>query len=466
MFADQNWGNSPVSSMATSTQTGSSWDGQNAVSRSTGSHRRQPLRILFVHHDAATVERCLHELNSVEFIVKPDVALNAEELAKRMNSQHYDLVVADCPSNDRQGTSTMDVLRQTNKGTPLIFVTDTLQRETVTELAKNGASDCIEMDRIARLPMAVRRTLDEKNLREERDRAEKKLRHSKAHYRALVEHSAYGMCRCNEDGRFLEVNQALVKILGYTSRQELMAANLATDTSLNPTEWAQLLERSRQTGRADPVETDWKRKDGTTVKVRLSGRKVRGEKHALDGYGIIVEDVSDQRALEDHLRKQAASDALTGLANYRQLVDVLDREITRSKRTGREFALIFLDLDGLKKINDLYGHQTGSRALCRLANVLRLCCRSLDTAARYGGDEFALVLPETGAGAAALVARRICELFANDGEEPGLTVSVGVASYPKDAETIGPLLYAADRALYLMKSERRESFSQALNPEI
>jgi diguanylate cyclase (GGDEF)-like protein/PAS domain S-box-containing protein len=408
----------------------------------------------------------LHELNSVEFIVKPDVALNAEELAKRMNSQHYDLVVADCPSNDRQGTSTMDVLRQTNKGTPLIFVTDTLQRETVTELAKNGASDCIEMDRIARLPMAVRRTLDEKNLREERDRAEKKLRHSKAHYRALVEHSAYGMCRCNEDGRFLEVNQALVKILGYTSRQELMAANLATDTSLNPTEWAQLLERSRQTGRADPVETDWKRKDGTTVKVRLSGRKVRGEKHALDGYGIIVEDVSDQRALEDHLRKQAASDALTGLANYRQLVDVLDREITRSKRTGREFALIFLDLDGLKKINDLYGHQTGSRALCRLANVLRLCCRSLDTAARYGGDEFALVLPETGAGAAALVARRICELFANDGEEPGLTVSVGVASYPKDAETIGPLLYAADRALYLMKSERRESFSQALNPEI
>jgi diguanylate cyclase (GGDEF)-like protein/PAS domain S-box-containing protein len=360
----------------------------------------------------------------------------------------------------------MDFLRQTGKGTPLIFVTDTLHRETVMDLAKNGASDCIEMDRIARLPMAVRRTLDERNLREERDRAEKKLRHSKAHYRALVEHSAYGMCRCNENGRFLEVNQALVKILGYTSRQDLLAANLANDITLNPTEWAQLLERSRQTGRADPVETDWKRKDGSIVKVRLSGRKVRSEKHALDGYGIIVEDVSDQRALEDHLRKQAASDSLTGLANYRQLVDVLDSEIARSKRTGREFSLLFLDLDGLKKINDRYGHQTGSRALCRLANVLRLCCRSLDTAARYGGDEFALVLPETGAGAATLVARRICEIFATDSEEPSLTVSVGVASYPKDAETIGPLLYAADRALYSMKSERREPFSQSLSPEI
>jgi diguanylate cyclase (GGDEF)-like protein/PAS domain S-box-containing protein len=396
----------------------------------------------------------------VEFIVKPDVAVNAEELAERVNSQRYDLVVADCPSTGQQGTSTMDVLRQTSTGTPLIFVTDTLQRETVMELAKNGASDCIEMDRIARLPMAVRRTLDERNLREERDRAEKRLRHSKAHYRALVEHSAYGMCRCSKNGRFLDVNQALVKILGYASRQELLAAKLANDVILDPTKWAQLLERSAQTGRADPVETDWKRKDGSIVKVRLSGHKVRGEKHALDACGIIVEDVTDQRALEDHLRKQAASDALTGLANYRQLVDVLDSEITRSKRTGREFALLFLDLDGLKKINDRYGHQTGSRALCRLANVLRLCCRSLDTAARYGGDEFALVLPETGPGAATLVARRICELFANDGEEPNLTVSVGVASYPKDAETIGPLLYAADRALYSMKSERRGSFSQ------
>jgi diguanylate cyclase (GGDEF)-like protein/PAS domain S-box-containing protein len=453
------------SSMATSTQHGFSRDQHSSAVRITANSRRQPLRILFVHDDAAIVERCLHELNSVQFIVNADVALNAEELAKRMGSQSYDLVVAQCPKVGPQGMQTMELLRQTNNGTPLIFVTDTLQRENVMESAKNGAWDCIEMDRIARLPMAVRRTLDEKNLRDERDRAEKELRHSKAHYRALVENSAYGMCRCSKNGKFLEVNQVLVKILGYTSREELLSVNLASDIILDPTKWTQLLERSPEIGRAEPVETDWKRKDGTTLRVRLSGRKVRGEKHALDGYGIIVEDVTGQRALEDQLRKQAASDALTGLANYRRLVEVLDSEITRSKRTGREFTLLFLDLDGLKKINDHYGHQTGSRALCRLANVLRLCCRSIDTAARYGGDEFALVLPETAAGPATLVARRICELFANDGEEPKLTVSVGVASYPQDAETIGPLLYAADVALYSKKSQTKESPSQKIDAE-
>jgi len=113
-----------------------------------------------------------------------------------------------------------------------------------------------------------------------------------------------------------------------------------------------------------------------------------------------------------------------------------------------------LDLDGLKEINDRFGHPGGNRALCRLARVLADCCRSVDTAARQGGDEFALVLPETGSSAATLVARRICELLAKDTEEPNLSVSVGVASYPNDADGIGTLLYAADRALYAMKDKR------------
>ena len=446
--------------MATSAHTGTSGGQQGAAARCKSGRQRLPMRILFVHTDLTAVERCLHELHSVRFIVNSDVAQNVEELATRMDSQQYDLIVAERPGADRQGNQTTEFLRQAKQGTPLIFVTDTLRKESATEFAQDGVHDCIEMDRIARLPMAVRRVLDERNLRKERDQAEKELRHSKAHYRALVENSAYGMCRCSKDGSFLDVNQVLVTMLGYKSREELKSANLASDIIQDPIKRARLLECSHQTGRVEPVETEWKRKDGTTLRVRLSGRKVRGEKGALDGYGIIVEDVTDQRALEDQLRKRADSDGLTGLANYRQLVDVLDGEIMRSKRTGREFTLLFLDLDGLKQINDHYGHQTGNQALCRLANVLRLCCRSIDTAARYGGDEFALVLPETAAGPAMLVAQRICELFVDDGEEPKLTVSIGIASYPQDAETIGPLLYAADKALYSMKSQRKESLTR------
>jgi diguanylate cyclase (GGDEF)-like protein len=233
-----------------------------------------------------------------------------------------------------------------------------------------------------------------------------------------------------------------------------MAANLATDIIRDPVERAQLFEPYRKTGHVDLIEVEWKRRDGTPMKVRLSGRQVGNDEGAPDGCEIIAEDLTAQRAAEDQLRHLAATDALTGLANYRRLSEALESEIKRSDRTKRAFAVLVFDLDGMKQINDRHGHLAGNRALCRLADILRFSCRSIDTAARYGGDEFAIVLPETGANDSGLVGRRICERLANDHEEPLLTVSVGIAVYPEDGTTIETLLQTADRALYTMK--RRE----------
>jgi diguanylate cyclase (GGDEF)-like protein len=111
----------------------------------------------------------------------------------------------------------------------------------------------------------------------------------------------------------------------------------------------------------------------------------------------------------------------------------------------------------LKKINDRYGHMTGSHALCRVADVLSFC-RDIDTAARYGGDEFAVILPETGREAANQAAERICISIANDGMEPKISVSIGVAVYPRDGEKIEALLRAADVAMYAMKARKHVLF--------
>jgi diguanylate cyclase (GGDEF)-like protein len=159
----------------------------------------------------------------------------------------------------------------------------------------------------------------------------------------------------------------------------------------------------------------------------------------------------DNARLFDQVRQFAVTDPLTGLYNYRTLINVMESELQRSRRTRRPFVLLLLDLDGLKGINDRHGHLVGSRAICRLANVLRMHSRAMDTAARYGGDEFAVVLPEAGAEAAASVSQRICERLANDGEVPRVTVSVGAAVFPRDGETMDALFNAADRALYGMK---------------
>jgi diguanylate cyclase (GGDEF)-like protein len=161
---------------------------------------------------------------------------------------------------------------------------------------------------------------------------------------------------------------------------------------------------------------------------------------------------AERRRAEEQIRSLAVSDPLTGLANYRKLIDVLDAEIRRFGRTERSFAVLMLDLDGLKKINDRHGHLTGSRALCRLADILRVYCRDIDTAARYGGDEFALVIPEAGLKEARQVSQRIHERLAQDTEAPQLSVSIGAAVFPGDGETRDAILNAADRALYEMKN--------------
>jgi two-component system cell cycle response regulator len=163
------------------------------------------------------------------------------------------------------------------------------------------------------------------------------------------------------------------------------------------------------------------------------------------------EDVTAQRASEDRLRHLAATDVLTGLANYRRLSETLESEIKRSQRTVRAFTVLLFDLNGLKRINDSRGHLVGNWALCRLADILQISCRSIDTAARYGGDKFAILLPETGAHEADAVGRRICERLSSDREEPLLSVSVGIVVYPRDGTTIETFFQATDRSFYEMK---------------
>jgi two-component system cell cycle response regulator len=178
---------------------------------------------------------------------------------------------------------------------------------------------------------------------------------------------------------------------------------------------------------------------------------------ALPTLALAAEATERQRA-EDHVRQLAVTDPLTGLANYRRLLDTLDSEIKRYARLERSFAVLLIDLDGLKKLNDAHGHLVGSRALCRLADTLRIHCREIDTAARYGGDEFVLVLPETDLESALRVAQRISERLRNDGEAPAISVSAGAAIFPQDGRTIDALLGAADNALYHQKSSStRES---------
>ena len=167
-------------------------------------------------------------------------------------------------------------------------------------------------------------------------------------------------------------------------------------------------------------------------------------------------------ALDNALRMQRAeelsvTDDLTQLYNSRYLSQVLRRETKRASRGGRPLSLLFIDLDGFKGINDAHGHLFGSRALVEAASVIRANARETDIVARFGGDEFALVLPDTGTEGALLVGERIREKIAawrfleGEGLSIPLTVSIGVATLPDVAASAEQLIQAADQAMYWVK---------------
>jgi diguanylate cyclase (GGDEF)-like protein len=167
-------------------------------------------------------------------------------------------------------------------------------------------------------------------------------------------------------------------------------------------------------------------------------------------------------ALDNALRVQRAealsvTDDLTQLYNSRFLSQVLRRETKRASRGGRPLSLLFVDLDGFKSINDTHGHLFGSRALVEAAGVIRASARETDMVARFGGDEFALILPDTGSDGAAAVGDRVRERIAafrfleGDGLAIKLTVSVGVATLPDVAASADGLIQAADEAMYWVK---------------
>ena len=429
-------------------------------------YRRRIVRLLIAHDHEADVEPWLQELKKVQFAVSADVVQTPETFITRLRTQEYDVVLATGGMTNWTGSQVLEALRLEDKDTPFIFLGNASEEDLLEESIKKGASDCVCRNRLARLPIAVAIAIEQRSMREERDRAEMKLRHSEAHYQALAENPHYGIFRFDLNGRFLTVNKALAAMLGYESTGELMTQNLATDLIRDPHERTQLFEAYRKTGRVDRIEMEWKRRDGTPMSVRLSGQRVDDSQGAPEeSCEIIAEDITAQRAAEDHLRHLAATDALTGLANYRKLAETLESEMKRSDRTGRSFAVLAFDLDGMKRINDTHGHLTGNRALERLANVLRFSCRSIDTPARYGGDEFAIVLPETSVAEAGLAGRRICQCLANDHKEPRISVSFGVGVYPADGPTVEALLKRADGALYTMKRQEKSGRPAAGDPD-
>ena len=398
----------------------------------------RPLQILMVEHSRPDAELCLQVLKKAGFQVRVNLVQTPEEFVERLGSSDYDIVLADYRLPQWTGIEALALLKQSGKDIPFLLVTGTLGEEAAVECIKQGVTEYVLKDRLARLPVAVNRALEEKALREARARAEQALRlseasfrllfannplpmwvydaeslhflqvndaaissygysreeflrmritdirppedvprlleylakqkpalrsggqwrhrrkddriidveiathelefagrpamlvvaqdiaerkravealrESEARYRELVKNATYGIYRTSPEGKFLDVNPALVTMLSYSSEEEVLSLNLASDVYVNPVAPKRLLEQVAASDLIEGQEVEWKRKDGTPILVRLSGRLVRDAQGNMIYFEGIAEDVTERRAMERHLRQVHKFEAIGQLA--------------------------------------------------------------------------------------------------------------------------------------------------------
>lgn len=287
------------------------------------------------------------------------------------------------------------------------------------------------------------------------------IRASAERFRVLFDRNLAGVYRSSMDGRVLDCNDAYARMLGFASRSELKARNVS-DSYWNPTDRDELLRRLREHGMLSNVETCLRRKDGQPVWVLENVNLATAAQNEQIVEATVI-DISDRKRAEEQIRYQAYHDALTGLPNRALFKDRLTLALAHAHRRGSHAAVLFLDLDRFKLINDTLGHTTGDHLLQGIASRLRTCVREEDSVARVGGDEFTLLLMDLkSATDATVVARKVLETVARpisvDGNELFITTSIGISISPADGEDAETLLKNADNALYRAKDAGRNNY--------
>jgi diguanylate cyclase (GGDEF)-like protein/PAS domain S-box-containing protein len=294
----------------------------------------------------------------------------------------------------------------------------------------------------------------------ERKQMEEALRESEERFRLLVEHSKDAFFLHGFDGKIIDVNQHGCDSLGYT-REELLGLyvqdidqNFITDQ--HKEKWKKMIP-----GEPITLEGVHRRKDGTTfpVEVRLVVLESGGRRLILG----LVRDITERVRAEETIRKLAYHDSLTGLPNRVLFANRLNRAMAQAHHNQSTFAVMSLDLDRFKDINDTHGHSMGDQLLNSVGKRLVGLLRKNDTVSRTGGDEFFLLLPEIAhAKDAHTIAQKVLgafrESFLFDNHDLSITTSIGVAMYPDDGEDADALLKHADIALYQAKQKGRNNY--------
>ncbi|BCR03094.1 diguanylate cyclase [Desulfuromonas versatilis] len=395
-----------------------------------------------------------------------DVATSGEDGLAMLAREGFDIVLVDYHMPGISGLEVIRRLRADQNPIPTIMVTGNGNEGVAVEAMKEGATDYlvkdVELSYLELLPLVIDQVLERTHLLREREQMLGTIRESEERYRKLVELTPDGIA-VSVDDRLEFVNPAGTFLLGCSNARELLGRCLIDFVTKDGQ--SALQEHFRQLSRAKDsvpwVEGKLARADGSKVEVEISGLPFQFQGHRA--VLTIFRDITDRKQAQARLEQMAHFDPLTGLPNRVLFFDRLGQAFLQAKRYRHHFALLFLDLDRFKQINDTQGHEIGDLVLKETARRLNELVRASDTVARMGGDEFTIILSRMHEPPnASLVAEKIIESlekpFVLKGQEFSLSASVGIAVFPLHGESPEDLLRHSDMAMYQAKKAGRGTY--------
>jgi diguanylate cyclase (GGDEF)-like protein/PAS domain S-box-containing protein len=414
------------------------------------------LRVLIVEDTEDDLSLLLRELRR-GFDPEWQNVQTADAMRLALRSGTWHVVISDYQLPLFNGFEALRTLQEAGLDIPFILVSGTIGEETAVEAMKAGAHDYLMKGKLHRLVPAVERELREAELRAAHRKNQKTL----LALEKAVESLPIGVTIAGTDGKIIYTNPAEARLHGY-SPDELVgkAARILVSSEFWKTLGPQQLKDLRSWKR-ERVNV---RKDGTTFPAQLISDVVKDGGGQPIGIVTLCEDISDRKFFEEQLERHAFHDDLTGLANRALFSDRLGRSLARAKRKKEyEFAVLFLDVDRFKLVNDSLGHSVGDALLVAMARRLERCLRPGDTIARLGGDEFTILLEDvTGKEEVVRIAERMqAELaipFELEGQEVFATASIGIAMSSPSYQRQEDVLRDADAAMYRAKARGKARF--------
>ncbi len=402
-------------------------------------------------------------------------AASAAEALGRMRARRYDLVLVDLMMPGMTGHALMAEMRQRNIDSPVIVVSGDTAIDSAIEALRQGAHDFVrkpyEADEMLR---RIENALAHQRLQQENAALTEQLRRSEQWHRYLVNHSVDLIYTLDPQGRFTFVNHTAESLL-HRPRRELIGRHYSEILPEEDRARAAHVFDERRTGKRATRGVELRllraRSNGDIaapfVPIELHSMGMydtdkHGQRRFVGTYGI-ARDITDRKRAEEAITYQAYHDLLTGLANRSLFLDRLNQAINQAKRNHGKLAVMFLDLDRFKFVNDNLGHIAGDKLLHAIATRLKSCLREVDTLARLGGDEFVLLLPQISHGSAAtVIAEKILHALAKpfviDEHELFASLSIGIALYPGDGDNADALIKHADMAMYAAKNAGRNTY--------